>query len=136
MMDNLEVLEVNHRIRRSMWSGRKMGVGVKIGIIRSGNIVSGGRIIGEIWGEMVLGVENIVVVVNEGVWSERVWQKFSLILFSTIVELFHLGLHFPQAVVTVYFLPYFPLLVLSFQNIPLFGELGAFLALQGSFSLP
>ena len=76
MMDNLEVLEVNHRIRRSMWSGRKMGVGVKIGIIRSGNIVSGGRIIGEIWGEMVLGVENIVVVVNEGVWSERVWQKF------------------------------------------------------------
>ena len=119
-----------------MWSGRKMGVGVKIGIIRSGNIVSGGRIIGEIWGEMVLGVENIVVVVNEGVWSERVWQKFSLILFSTIVELFHLGLHFPQAVVTVYFLPYFPLLVLSFQNIPLFGELGAFLALQGSFSLP
>ena len=131
MMDNLEVLEVNHRIRRSMWSGRKMGVGVKIGIIRSGNIVSGGRIIGEIWGEMVLGVENIVVVVNKGVWSERVWQKF-----STIVELFHLGLYFPQAVVTVYFLPYFPLLVLSFQNISLFGELGAFLVLQGSFSLP
>ena len=93
MMDNLEVLEVNHRIRRSMWSGRKMGVGVKIGIIRSGNIVSGGRIIGEIWGEMVLGVENIVVVVNKGVWSERVWQKFSLILFSTIVELFHLSLY-------------------------------------------
>ena len=127
----MEVLEVNHRISRSMWSGRKMGVGVKIGIIRSGNIVSGGRIIGEIWGEMVLGVENIVVVVNKGVWSERVWQKF-----STIVELFHLGSHFPQAVVNVYFLPYFPLLVLSFQNIPLFGELGAFLALQGSFSLP
>ena len=123
-----------------MWSGRKMGVGVKIGIIRSGNIVSGGRIIGEIWGEMVLGVENIVVVVNEGVnegvWSERVWQKFSLILFSTIVELFHLGLHFPQAVVTVYFLSYSPLLVMSFLNFPLFGELGAFLALQGSFSLP
>ena len=84
MMDILEVLEVNHRIRRSMWSGRKMGVGVKIGIIRSGNIVSGGRIIGEIWGEMVLGVENIVVVVNEGVWSERVWQKFSLILFPQL----------------------------------------------------
>ena len=109
MMDILEVSEVNHRIRRIMWSGRKMGEGVKIGITRSGNIVSGGRIIGEIWGEMVLGVENIVVVVNEGVWSERVWQKF-----STIVELFHLGLHFSQAVVTVYFLPYFPLLVFSF----------------------